>query len=103
MGRKTAKDCYRHAIKRARERYDAFFTFDEMEVLSRRIRQCNVPGRAGVVHLLTESGTRTHWLIDDQFIVVYNRNLKAITTFLPPDAIYSYLPVRQGFRHDVLA
>lgn len=86
MGMKTAKDCHRHAIKRARERYQAFFTFKEMEDLSKRVRW-----QKGVKHLLTESGTRTHWLIDDMYIVVYNRNLGAITTFLPPEAIYSYL------------
>lgn len=94
MGMKTVKDCHKHAIKRARERYQTWFTFQEMEVLSRRIRQSNVPGAIGVKHLLTESGSRTHWLIDGQFIVVYNRNLGAITTFLPPESIYSYLPRR---------
>lgn len=83
--KKTAKHCYRHAIQRARERYQVFFTLDEMEKLSRRIQ------RGEGKHLWTESGSRTHWLIDDQFIVVYNKNIKAIATFLPPENIFNYL------------
>lgn len=83
--KKTAKHCYKHAIRRARERYQVFFTIDEMEKLSQRIT------RREAKHLWTESGSRTHWLLDDQFIVVYNKNTKAITTFLPPEAIWSYL------------
>lgn len=82
---KTAKDCYRHAIKRARERYQMFFTLKEMETLSRRVKNRDAK------FLLAESHSRSHWLIDDQYIVVYNKNLGAITTFLPPEAIYNYL------------
>lgn len=86
---KTAKHCYRHAIKRARERYDEWFTFTDLERMSAAIRQ----GRA--VHLMTESHSRSHWLLDDKFIVVYNRNLKAITTFLPPETVFNYLPLKK--------
>ncbi len=83
---KTVKDCHKHAIRRARERYQAFFTIKEMEQLSRRIRERDAK------FLLVESGSRTHWLIDGQYIVVYNKNLNAITTFLPPEAIWNYVP-----------
>lgn len=82
---KSAKDCYRHAIRRAQERYQTFFTVKEMETLSKRVMN----GEAK--HLFTESGSRSHWLLDDQFIVVYNKKLQAITTFLPPENIYSYI------------
>lgn len=86
MAEKTAKDCHRHAMKRARERYQQFFTLSEMEELSDKVRA----GKA--THLLTESHSRSHWLIDDQWIAVYNKKLKAITTFLPPECIFNYLP-----------
>jgi len=46
------------------------------------------------LYLQTESRSRTHWLLEDQYIVVYNKNLRAITTFLPPDCIMNYLPSR---------
>jgi hypothetical protein len=88
MPRKTKDDCHRHAIKRARERYQVWFTQEEMKRLSDKV------GKAGSLHLLTESVSRTHWLIDDQYIVVYNKNLRAITTFLPPECIFNYLPKR---------
>jgi hypothetical protein len=87
---KTAKDCFKHAIKRARERYDEWFTIKDMERMSLLIRQ----GKAK--HLLNESHSRTHWLIEDKYIVVYNKNLSAITTFLPPEKIFLYLPLKSG-------
>lgn len=86
---KTAKDCFKHAIKRARERYDEWFTLKDLERMSQAVRQ----GKA--VHLLTESHSRSHWFLDDKFIVVYNRNLGAITTFLPPEKIFLYLPLKK--------
>lgn len=85
MAAKTPRDCYRHAMRRARERYDSWFTFDDLERMGRGIRQ----GKAK--HLLNESHSRSHWLVDDMYIVVYNNQLRAITTFLPPENIYSYL------------
>lgn len=91
MGTKKAKDCHRHAIKRARERYQEFFTYDEIEKMGQLIRQANKPGQTRVKHLFTESHTRTHWLVDDKYIVVYNKALQAVTTFLPPESIYAYL------------
>lgn len=86
---KTEKDCFRHAIRRARERYDEWFTLKDLERMSTAVRQ----GRA--VHLLTESHSRSHWFLEDKFIVVYNRNLKAITTFLPPETVFNYLPLKR--------
>lgn len=82
---KTAEDCFKHAIKRARERYGLWLTTNELKILSEQVKT----NRA--LHLKTESRTRTHWLVEDKYIVVYNKNLQAITTFLPPECIYNYL------------
>lgn len=82
---KTVADLHKHAAKRALERYHEFFTLKDMEDLSRSIQQ----GEAKF--LLNESHSRSHWLIQDKFIVVYNKHLKAITTFLPPESIWCYL------------
>lgn len=72
-------------MKRASERYGAWFTIQEMAELSARVE------RGEAKFLLRESGTRAHFLIDGVYIVVYNKALDAITTFLPPDCIYNYL------------
>ena len=47
------------------------------------------PGRAKFLKM--ESASRSHWLIHDQFIVVYNKKLGGICTFLPPEAIWEYI------------
>jgi hypothetical protein len=83
---KNAFDCRIHAQKRARERYDLYITVADIVKLEEKIRA----GEAK--KLLEESNSRRHYLIDDQWIVVYNRKLQAITTFLPPDAIFGYIP-----------
>lgn len=87
MGMKTARDCHKHAIRRARERYQAFFTYKEMEDFGRLIQRQDRRAK----HLWTESQTRSHFLLDDQFIIVYNKKLRAITTFLPPESIWAYI------------
>lgn len=88
MSRKTVRDCHRHAIKRARERYDIHINDADLIQMADLIRK----GRRGEAkHLLNESVSRTHWLIKDQYIVVYNKSLSCITTFLPPESIFLYL------------
>lgn len=88
MSRKTVKDCHRHALKRAKERYEMWFTEADLDKMARDIRCGN---KCGARHLLNESGSRSHWLLYDQYIIVYNKNLKCVTTFLPPESIYQYL------------
>lgn len=87
MSRKTVKDCHRHAIKRARERYDIWINEGDLIAMADLIRK----GKREAKHLMNESFSRTHWLIKDQYIVVYNKNLNCITTFLPPESIFGYL------------
>ncbi len=88
MARKTVKDCHRHAAKRARERYERWFSEADLEKMGRDIR-CG--SKCGAKHLLNESVSRSHWLLYDQYIVVYNKKLNCVTTFLPPESIFLYL------------
>ncbi len=40
-----------------------------------------------------ESNTRTHWMVNDYLIAVYDSKRQSIATFLPPEAINNYLPI----------
>jgi hypothetical protein len=95
MAVKTADDCRRHAKRRVVERYGEFLSFDEIKALELKLQN-----RQGL-HLKKESNTRSHWLLEDKYIVVYNKNLRAIVTFLPPDAIINYLPSNKIYSEDV--
>lgn len=95
MAVKTADDCRRHAKRRVTERYGVFLSYEEIKELETMIQT-----RRGL-HLKKESNTRSHWLLEDRYIVVYNKNLRAIVTFLPPDAIMNYLPSNKEYTEDV--
>jgi hypothetical protein len=86
--KKTVADYFKHARRRAIERYDLWLTRREYEQMIQEIQQ----GK----HLLLqrESCSRTHWLVSGQYIVVYEKVRKGIVTFLPPEAIDNYLTNR---------
>jgi len=86
--KKSRMDYFRHAKKRAFERYGLSLSSDDWERLNRQV----VNGKG--LLLLSESNNRTHWLLEDQYIVVYEKSRKGIVTFLPPEMIMSYLEVR---------
>lgn len=88
-GAKTLEDQYRHARNRAVERYGLSLTKELYQEMISEIQR----GKASF--LFKESNTRTHWLVKDQFIVVYDRARRSIATFLPPDNIHAYLPVKR--------
>lgn len=83
---KTRYMQYVHAKRRAQERYDLWIDekvyFDMVEEIQQK--KAEFLGR--------ESNTRTHWLVRDIYIVVYDSSRQSIATFLPPDAIWNYLP-----------
>lgn len=84
---KTREHLYKHARKRAMERYHLDLTpalYEEMITLIQR-NKCFSLGK--------ESVTRSHFMIHSQYIVVYDCKRKAISTFLPPEAIWNYLPL----------
>lgn len=83
--KKTIDDQSKHARRRAHERYGIYLTDEDYKKLIERIKRndCEV--------LLKESNTRTHFLVDC-FIVVYDKARGSIATFLPPEAIHTYLP-----------
>lgn len=47
-----------------------------------------------------ESKRKTHWLIDDKFIAIYNKSFKSLN-FLPPEAIDNYL--RGGYDREEIS
>lgn len=79
-----------HARRRAKERYNLFLSEEDIEKMNERIRGGDAK------HLMTESLTRAHFLVDDFLIAVYNSKLKSIATFLPPQCIFQYLPMRES-------
>lgn len=84
---KTKEHLYKHSKRRALERYDLELDWKMFE----RFNQLIIKQSKQVLFLGRESHNRTHWLINDQFIVVFDKQRKAISTFLPPDAIHNYL------------
>lgn len=80
---------FRHARRRLIERYGVWLEEKDFKNLVARIQK----GEA--TFLGHESASRSHWLIDDQWIAVYHKPKKCIATFLPPEAIDNYLPLGQ--------
>ena len=84
---KTKEILFKHAKKRAAERYDLELTWQMFERYNHKIRMND----KSCYPLAKESLRLTHWLIDDTYIVIYDKQRHAIVTFLPPDAIHNYL------------
>lgn len=93
MQKKNKDHLFKHAYKRAWQRYDLEITRAEYEKMCNDIR-CKNPN---VLFLVKESNTRTHWLVNDYLIAVYHTQLNGICTFRPPDAIHSYLSGSEHF------
>lgn len=92
--KKTREIQFKHAQKRARERYGLFLTFEDYMSFVNLIREGTSSKR--VLPLGRESISRSHFLIDDMYIVVYDKTRQSIATFLPADAINNYLPLING-------
>lgn len=88
--KKTADVLFHHAQKRALQRYDLELSRHEYDRMISAIRNHH-----DVNFLKRESYSRTHWLVFDKYIVVYNNVAKGIATFLPPEAIWGYLGANQ--------
>lgn len=86
--KKTKKHLYKHCWKRAWSRYELDLTREIYDKFNRWI-QCKEENK--VKFLRKESNSRTHWLIKDIYIVVYDKNVGAIATFLPPEAIWEHV------------
>lgn len=90
-GKKTRNHLYTHASRRFAERYGESLTRERWEGLCRIVRTTHNGDGNGATLLFKESNTRFHYLIEDKFIAVYDKARGAISTFLPPENIYSYL------------
>jgi hypothetical protein len=85
---KVKDDLYRHAKKRLLERYGVGLTRELYEEMISKIQNHKA------LHLLKESNYRCHYLVDDQYIAIFDKRRQAISTFLPPEAIIGYLGQR---------
>lgn len=85
--KKSLRVLYGHVARRARERYDIDLSFERYMELSNKVRERS----SDCVFLMKESNSRTHYLLEDQYIVVYHKGIGGICTFLPPEAIWSYI------------
>lgn len=84
MSAKTIEHYFRHARRRALQRYDLHLEMPDYLAMVKVIQQ----GKAML--LFRESNARSHWLIEDRYIAVYDNTRKGISTFLPPEAIINY-------------
>lgn len=83
--KKTDNILFKHAKKRALERYQLELSETLWRQLAGKIQN------QIATFLWKESNSRVHYLVDDQFVVVYDKTRHAITTFLPPESIHGYL------------
>lgn len=88
--RKTADDLFRHAKKRALQRYGVEITPGRMNALVKEIHENKS------VMLLRESNNRSIHFVSDFFLVVYDKSKRTIATFLPPEALKGYLEAKYG-------
>lgn len=86
---------FKHAQRRLRERYDVWIDEKDYDSMIADIQKQRAE------FLGRESHSRTHWLVRDFMIAVYDSKRKSIATFLPPEAINNYLP-RGSFTPDHL-
>jgi hypothetical protein len=79
-----------HAMNRARLRYGAWFTPNDIAVISDMIKSGE---SARVRFVYRDSNTRTMWLITYQertYAAVYNKLLNSVVTFLPKHTILAW-------------
>ena len=97
---KTREILFKHAKRRAVERYEFEIDQNTFENFNHRIMEYSKNRIAnGILFLKKESNRLVHYLIDDIYIVVFCKQRKAITTFLPPDAIHNYLTGSKYFEN----
>lgn len=92
--RKTIEHLFKHARRRALTRYGLELSRQEYNAICLAIKT----GAKNATFLVRETNSRTHWLINDTYIVVYDKNIGGVSTFLPPDAIHNYLTGSDFFK-----
>lgn len=86
---KTPRDLRKHAIRRAKERYNISFSNEDIRVFSKLIQKQD----QSVKFICKQSNRISHWQINynEQILyVVYDKTRHTIVTFLPKDVTQNY-------------